>query len=175
VFRLGPPSRKGGVWTETVLHRFNPEKSEGELPVTGLTIGSQDNLYGTTNVTVFRITPPENGRSSWKQTVLRALNGKAYDPAGSLVFDASGNLYGTTYVGSGESLHGSVFRLKPPSKKTGPWTFEVIHGFLGPPDGDFPAANLVFDAHGDLFSTTQAGGTGTKCGGGYGTVFEVSP
>ena len=175
VFRLQPPSMKSGAWTETVLHRFNPEKSDGELPMAGLAIDPRDNLYGTTDVTVFRMTPPKKGLSSWKETVLHTLNGDAYDPEGSLIFDANGNLYGTTYVGSGESLQGSVFRLKPPSKKVGPWTFDVIHGFLGPPDGDFPAANLVFNVNSDFYSTTQAGGTGTKCSGGCGTIFEVEP
>jgi hypothetical protein len=172
-FELRPPSDKGGAWKEAVLQRFNA--GEG-TPSAGMTLDAKGNLYGTTLVTVFRLAPPSAKSGRWKEAILYTLNQDAYGPEGALIFDRSGNLYGTTNVGGGGSLHGSVFELQPPNKKTVAWTFNVMHGFLGPPDGDFPAAGLVFDANGNLYSTTQAGGTGTGCGhGGCGTVFEVSP
>jgi hypothetical protein len=106
---------------------------------------------------------------------LYTFDGEVLDPPGGLTFDEKGNLYSTTNVGNGKSLQGSVFRLRPPNKRED-CTFNVIHGFLGPPDGDFPSASLILDKNGDLCGTRQAGGTGTGCGyGGCGTVFEVSP
>jgi hypothetical protein len=172
-FKLKPPTQKGGAWTETILHRFNQDTSDNGLPSAGLVMDAKGNLYGTTVGTVFRLAPPSAKSSRWRETILYTLGQDAYDPKGALIFDQSGDLYGTTYVGSGGSLQGSVFQLKP--NKNGGWTFGVIHGFLGPPDGDFPTASLVFGKNGDLYSTTQAGGTGQACQGGCGTVFEVSP
>jgi uncharacterized repeat protein (TIGR03803 family) len=176
VFELAPPITKGGAWTETVLHHFNRDTSDNGLPSAGLVMDAKDNLYGTTVGTIFRLAPPSAKSSRWRETILYTFGQNAYDPKGGLIFDQSGNLYGTTYVGGGGSLQGSAFRLKPPNKNAGTWTFGVIHGFLGPPDGEFPTAGLVFGKNGDLYSATQAGGTGTGCGvGGCGTVFEVSP
>ncbi len=172
-FDITPPAKEGGPWTERVLYRFKA-RTDGAYPAAGLTFDTGGYLYGTSDAAVFRMTPPKIGSGPWKQTILYALDNEAYDPKGSLIFDQSGNLYGTTYVGSGESLQGSVFRLKPPSEKGDPWTFAIIHGFLGPPDGDFPAASLTFDNSGHLYGTTQKGGTG-MCSAGCGTAFEVSP
>jgi hypothetical protein len=105
---------------------------------------------------------------------LHGFNGRGdlgYDPESSLVFDQTGNLYGTTNVSGGGALRGDVFRLEPSG---GTWGASVLHGFTGTPDGAFPAAGLTFDKQGNLYSTTQQGGTGA-CSGGCGTVFEVSP
>jgi|HubBroStandDraft_6_1064221.scaffolds.fasta_scaffold87117_3 hypothetical protein len=172
-FQLNPPANKGAAWKEAVLRRFVADQGN---PSAGLTFNGNGNLFGTTLGMIFRLAPPPPKSDGWKETTLYTFNQNAYGPEGALIFNLSGDLYGTTNVGSGESLQGSVFRLKAASKKADPWIFTVIHGFLGPPDGDFPAAGLVFDKNGNLYSTTQAGGTGTGCGhGGCGTVFEVSP
>src|ERR1700733_10298192 len=56
-------------------------------------------------------------------------------PIGSLIFDASGNLYGTTSEGgtgvdhcnTGTGGCGTVFELKP--KGDGSWTEKVLHSF----------------------------------------------
>jgi hypothetical protein len=97
-------------------------------------------------------------------------------PDGPLIFDSSGNLHGTTNVGSGASLRGNVFRLKSPDRTGGAWAFSTEHGFTGIPDGENPAANLIFDKAGNLYSTTQNGGTGSGCSFiGCGTVFEIKP
>ena len=171
-FELKPPINKSAAWKEKVLRRFSAAEAN---PWAGMTFDGNGSLYGTTLTTVFRLSSTKSGR--WKEKVLRGFSyGRGpYNPEAALIFDEAGDLYSTTYIGSGSNLHGSVFRLKPPHKKTGSWALSVIHGFLGPPDGDFPAAGLTFEANGDLYSTTQEGGTGTGCGyGGCGTVFEVS-
>jgi hypothetical protein len=174
-FELYPPGQESGAWAETVLHRFNRNTSDSGLPSAGFVMDAKDNLYGTTVGTAFRLAPPSTRSGHWKETILYTFNQEAYGPEGALIFDQAGNLDGTTNVGNGQSLHGSVFQLRPP-RQGGSWIFGLIHGFLGPPDGDFPAASLIFDKNGDLYSTTQAGGTGTGCGrGGCGTVFEAYP
>jgi hypothetical protein len=179
VFALRP-SKNNGSWTQRMLHRFNGK--DGATPVTGVVFGVNGELFGTTyagadrgNGAVFGLVAPQGGEGPWKEVVLYRFGEDGENPECGLTLDEAGNLYGTTYAGTGNNLHGSVFKLLRP-KKSGVWKLSLLHGFLGPPDGDFPAAGVTFDKNGDLYGTTQAGGTGTECGrGGCGTVFKVSP
>lgn len=91
-----------------------------------------------------------------------------YDPRGGLIFDASGNAYGTT-AGGGTFSEGTVFELSP--TQSGPWTETILYNFAGGSDGAAPIAGLVFDAQGNLYGTTQSFGDCNGCG----TVFELSP
>jgi hypothetical protein len=172
-FELNPPTKKGGAWTETVLHRFNRDTSDNGLPSAGFVRDAKGNLYGTTVGTIFRLAPPSTKSGRWKETILYTFNQDAYGPEGALIFDQSGNLYGTTY--SGNTFSGTVFRLKPPSRTGGAWAFRILYGFTGTQDGAQPAAKLIFDKHGNLNGTTQIGGNGMCNSYGCGTVFEVSP
>jgi len=117
--------------------------------------------------------------STWAQThenLLYSFSG--FDgsyPSAGLIFDAAGNLYGTTLRGgdSGED-DGTVFELTPAAG--GGWTETVLHYFNNSgTDGIEPYAGLIFDAAGNLYGTTFAGGASGNCGGGCGTVFELSP
>ena len=163
---------EGGVWTEKQLHVFTTGNADG-LPSAGVIFDSKANLYGTTVGTIFRLVPPSTKSGRWKETILSTFNNyEAYDPAGALTFDADSNLYGTTQ--SAETSFGTVFRLRPPSRNGDAWAFSILYGFTGSPDGAQPSANLIFDKHGNLYSTTMRGGTGQSCQGGCGTVFEVS-
>jgi hypothetical protein len=174
VFKLQPPSRKGSAWRETILHRFGPRKSDGGIPKAGLIIDSKNNVYGTTAVTAFRMTPPGREHAAWNETILHPLRLHEWDPWGALTFDQEGNLYGTTNAG-GDDYYGTAFRLRRPNRTGGKWILTVLHNFPGSPDGGEPAANLIFDKQGNLYGTTQFGGTGQSCQRGCGTVFEVSP
>ncbi|HTA22105.1 MAG TPA: choice-of-anchor tandem repeat GloVer-containing protein [Terriglobales bacterium] len=90
-------------------------------------------------------------------------------PKGKLVFDGQGNLYGTTYTGGNADV-GTVFELSPAGE--GQWTETILYSFCSQPkcsDGSFPEAGLMFDSAGNLYGTTQNGGTV------WGTVFELSP
>jgi hypothetical protein len=172
-FKLDPPAEKGGTWTEEVLRRFEPREAN---PAAGMTLDSKRNLYGVTAGTLFRLAPPEKS-GLWEETTLYAFCGGGEggcDPEGGLVLDSSGNLYGTTYYGYGSELYGSVFRLKPATKKAGKWVISYLYGFENASDGLYPAARLVFDKAGNLYSTTTGGGRGT-CSRYCGTVFEVKP
>ncbi len=84
-------------------------------------------------------------------------------PAGGLVFDQKGNLYGTTFEGGAQGV-GAVFKVTPAGKET------VLHSFGAPGDGKFPEAGLVFDEKGNLYGTTYGGGAHA-----YGTVFKLTP
>jgi len=176
VFALGPPNRKGGAWTEKQLHVFTTGNAGG-LPSVGVIVDSNGNLYGTTLGTLFRLAPPSKKSDHWERTTLYAFcnqGGGGCEPEGSLILDSSGRLYGTTYYGFGGELYGSVFRLRAPAKKGEAWVVDYLYGFLSAPDGLYPAAQLVFDKAGNLYSTTTGGGRGS-CSRYCGTVFEVSP
>ena len=102
VFELSPSA--GGGWSETVLHSFDPDGSDGLFPQSGLIFDAAGNLYGTTigggtydYGTVFELSPTPGG--GWTERVLYSFgNGTdgAY-PFYAAIFDAGGNLYGTTF------------------------------------------------------------------------------
>jgi len=125
--------------------------------------------------TVFELAREAKG--SWTEKVLRSFsdNGKdGFGPYGGLIFDASGNLYGTTYYGgntpdcNSNTGCGTVFELTPDT--SGRWKEKILHNFNGT-DGAGPYARLIFDASGNLYGTTVAGGI---YDGGVGTVFELT-
>src|ERR1035438_1221071 len=111
--------------------------------------------------------------STWaaaQEKVLHNFNHDGTDgwrPEAGLIFDAAGNLYGTTSQG-GSSGVGTVFELTPATGGT--WTEKVLHSFGGGADGGYPEAGLILDAAGNLYGTTQWGGTST-----VGAVFELTP
>jgi hypothetical protein len=179
VFKLTPPRRKGGQWTQTLLHRFDGQ--DGANSAAGVVFDRNGNLYGTTTYgpphgygLVFELKKPSGKTHSWRETVLHLFT-DGFDggyPAAGLVFDSRGNLYGTT---TSSSAQGNVFRIRRPIRG-GQWDFTVLYTFTGNPDGAQPSAPLVLDPARNIYSTTIDGGAGTGCGYGHcGTVFEVSP
>jgi uncharacterized repeat protein (TIGR03803 family) len=151
-----------------VLYRFTGR--DGAIPHGGVIFDAAGNLYGTTHNggtsgygTVFQLTP------SGALNVLHSFTGGsdgAY-PAGGLIADTAGNLYGTTY-GGGTGGQGAVFQLTPAG------ALNVLHSFTGGGDGGRPAADLIADAAGNLYGTTALGGANTSCPAGCGTVFELA-
>jgi uncharacterized repeat protein (TIGR03803 family) len=183
VFELSPKS--DGTWTEKVIHSFNDNGTDGYFPYAGVILDSAGNLYGTTVAglnamtggTVFRLSPGKDG--SWKESVLHSFGsyGKhGGQPYGGLIFDSSGNLYGTT-LGGGPYHSGAVFELTP--NGDGIWPVTVLHSFTGSSrystDGSHPHDSLIFDSAGNLYGTTLDGGNFANCGGGCGVVFELKP
>ena len=140
----------------------------------GLTFDSKGNLYGVTTGggdygvgSIFEMT--RNSKGVWTVTTLHSFDGTdGSSPNGDLIFDAAGNLYGTTPDG-GAYDGGTVFELSPGSSG---WTFSVLYSFcevLGCPDGGAPSAGLVQDESGDLIGTAGAGLYY------MGVVFELTP
>ncbi|MGB9253906.1 MAG: choice-of-anchor tandem repeat GloVer-containing protein [Candidatus Korobacteraceae bacterium] len=178
VYELSP---NGGRWTETVLYSFQCG-TDGQNPIGGLIMDSASNLYGTTNFggansggTVFELSP--SGGGSWTFQLLYSL---AYDgtfdfviygPTGTLTMDASGSLYGTTFMDGAYSA-GSVFKLTP---QNGSWSYTSLHDFTAGFDGSNPFGNVVMDANGNVYGTAGQGG-GNECNGlSCGDVWEITP
>ena len=148
-----------------VLYRFT-NGADGGGPAAGLIRDAAGNLYSTTVEggvsnfgTVFKLD------STGTETVLHSFAGSldgAYPLAG-LVRDAAGNLYGTT-ESYGPFRAGTVFKLDSTGAET------VLHSFAAPPDGAYPYAGLVRDTAGNLYGTTNGGGSF-----GAGTVFKLDP
>ena len=164
---------------EHVLHSFTGGK-DGCNPLSGVTLGRDGYLYGTTvgwcgpyYGTVFKISP------KGAETVLHVFRQWAGGalPYSDVILDDDGNVYGTTYSGGGNG-YGTVFQISP----TGQYT--ILHSFCRPPqcvDGMEPWGGLVRDAQGNLYGTTDGGGNvgaTNTCAGDYytcGTVFKLSP
>jgi uncharacterized repeat protein (TIGR03803 family) len=98
--------------------------------------------------------------------------GDGGEPFSTVVFDSSGNIYGTTFTGGAHNM-GTVFKLTPSG---GGYTESVVYSFAGGNDGAQPLDGLTFDTAGNLYGTTSAGGSTTACSGeGCGTVFKLTP
>ena len=95
--------------------------------------------------------------AEWKEKVLYSFQGGANGsvPAGGVVFDKAGNLYGVTF-------DNVVFQLKPPVQKGRAWTENKLYVFQGKKrgDGSIPSGGLVIDSAGNLYGVTACGGTG---------------
>ncbi len=158
----------GGSYTPTTLVSFNG--AIGQYPDAGLVADAAGDLFGTTQVgganddgTVFELM--NNAGGSYTPTTLVNFDGTngAIAQAG-LIFDAAGNLFGTTAYG-GANNDGTVFELV--NNGGGSYTPTTLVNFDGT-NGANPYASLISDAAGDLFGTTQGGGAN-----GDGTVFEL--
>ncbi len=177
VFELSPSS--GGTWTESILYAF-AGGSDGDRPSGAVALDASGNVYGVTELggannygIVYKLT---HGSSGWTETILHSFAGGsdgAY-PLYRVVFDASGNLYGTTQGGGNPECNGGcgvIFKLSPTASG---WTESVIYSFTGLADGSRPAS-LIFDASGNLFGAAIGGGNLTSCSNGCGTIFRLTP
>lgn len=165
VFKLTPSDNR---WTESVIHNFTG--LDGGRPMSGVIFDNAGNLYGTTTVgglhgkgNVYQLTPSESG---WVATTLYSFAGGSdgENPVGGLIFDQSGNLYGTTPSG-GSGGGGTLFEL---SRSEGTWSFRLLHSWSGLPNGG-PQDMLAMDAAGNLYGTAYGDGAF-----GYGSVFKLT-
>jgi uncharacterized repeat protein (TIGR03803 family) len=161
---------------------------DGSEPDGALLSDGVGNFYGTTSGgglkscglstpfcgIVFKVSVGTNGTLT--ETVLYKFQGgnDGASPAGSLIFDHSGSLYGTTVTGgdpavcNGEGC-GTVFKLSPNANST--WTETVLYRFLGSTDVAQPALGVVMDSAGNLYGASQ-GGCIEECNG---TIFKLKP
>ena len=164
-----------------------------QIPLRGVVLGGNGDLYGTAveggcnqlpvEVALsFSLTARAGRDVPWTGNACStapatARTAVSTNPESGLIFDASGDLYGTAL--GGYTHGGVVFRLKPP-KSGSSWPLTVLENFTtGVPRRllDHPTAGLVFDNKGNLYSTTEDNGAvqAQSCQGGCGTVYEVSP
>ena len=185
-------AKRNGNFTMDPLYSFRGG-SDGEFPLRPMTIGPNGSLYGTTVGggegtcsfdgstgcgIAFNLTPgptfPKTPFTPWDEKILYRFTGAGDggSPFTTLLFDSSGNMYGTTVFGGTSNL-GTVFKLT--STGGGNYTESVIYSFAGGMDGENPYDGLIADTAGNYYGTTANGGGSTNCSAGCGTVFELSP
>ncbi len=179
VFKL-TPARSG--YTETVLHRFQGG-GDGSAPFGGLIEDATGALYGATTKgggpgcpgsgssgcgVVYKLSLIHGG---YKEHVLHRFSGNDGASPISSLLNLDGTLFGTTTAGGPLGL-GTVFALTPSGSR---YTRRVIYSFQGGSDGATPAANLIADASGALYSTTESGGGSSCWDSACGTVFKLTP
>jgi uncharacterized repeat protein (TIGR03803 family) len=173
VFELSPNGMGG--WTGTIIHHFRI------FPVGFLVVNSAGNVYGTTYFggtgscsggcgTVWELTL-EAGK--WTASVLYSFQGGSADgssPYAGVVFDSSGNIYGTTSSGGTDGL-GTVYELAFNGTS---YQEKILWNFNGT-DGFNPLDSLIL-VGGNLYGTTEYGGPSySSTTLGSGVVFELTP
>jgi uncharacterized repeat protein (TIGR03803 family) len=171
VYRLTPPISSCRfvpcMWHLTTLHAF--EGTDGSYPqMVNPVFDARRNLYGTTIAggfgagTVFKVTP------SGQWTLVHSFTGAdGSAPTSGVIFDQTGNLYGTTSTNAGGAAGGTIYQLVPSG---GGWAINTLHAFQPATDGYNPRGGVIRDAQGNLYGATTSGGPG-----GGGTIYELSP
>jgi hypothetical protein len=174
-FQLKAPATAGGPWTENVLYNFGAVLNDGQAPVNGV-IFRAGAIYGaaaaggpTGDGSIFQLVQ-KNG--VWSENTLYSFTGLnqggGSDPGG-VIFDAAGNLYGTTFSGGKAQCRcGMIYELSPPSVTGNPWQETTLYSFTGHADGANPAAPLWRDKTGNLYGTAVEGSLR-----GNGTAFKL--
>jgi uncharacterized repeat protein (TIGR03803 family) len=149
VFRLSPDGK------QTPLYSFSGG-ADGHYAYGGLVQDKAGSLYG---VTIFGGAYGEGNvfklDSTGALTVLHDFAGRpdGSTPEDALITDKAGNFYGVTpFGGYGPGI---IFKLTPDGKET------ILHNFAdGQNDGAYPYGGVTMDAHGNLYGTTNDGGSG---------------
>ena len=172
IFKIAP----GGVFTTIIS--LAPRKNMANVlayPESSLVADNAGNLYGADVAggslglgSVFELSP--TGKVKALHDFGPLPDGRY--PYANIIRDSAGNWYGTTSQGGASNNNGTVFKVAPDGTET------VLHSFSGAPDGSYPMAGLILDKSGNLYGTTESGGTGTGCVSsppGCGTVFKITP
>ena len=138
---------------ETVLYTFTGG-ADGKGPYAGVVLDSTGNLYGTTYYGGTGAGIAYKVDTAGHETVLHTFTGgtDGGNPFAGVIRDSAGNLRGTTYFG-GTGGAGVVYKLDPTGQET------VLYSFTGGADGGFPYAGVIRDPAGNLYGTTDLGGT----------------
>jgi len=187
VFRL---TTHGSGWVFNSLYRFQGGSDgwdtydpvvfgpDGALYGTTFAGGAWGNCYGSSCGTVFKLMPPatfcKNVQCPWIETLLHRFNlydgGEPVSGYG-LIFDQSGNLYGTTEIGGSSDCGGFgcgvVYKLGPTNSG---WDESVIYAFTMGANGYIPKSGVIFDKFGNLYGTTTKGGIYDQ-----GALFQLTP
>ncbi|HSC18566.1 MAG TPA: choice-of-anchor tandem repeat GloVer-containing protein [Rhizomicrobium sp.] len=198
IFRLSPAARG---WSFDVLYSFcrKDNCADGKFPSGGLSyVGMASGapydgtsaLYGvasqggkTGGGVAYSLTPQPD--AAWSETALYAFCRQkdckdGLFPQGGTTPDADGNLFGATFGGGGRSGQGVAYKLAQ-DVQLGAWQETVLHRFCTQQscaDGYPPISGLVLDSAGNLFGTSQFGGTIAGCppfNSWCGVVFKIAP
>jgi hypothetical protein len=164
VFEISP---SGSGWAETSIYNFTVH--ENNAPYWGLAMGRGHTMYGTATYAAFKITST-NGVEWEKATIYQFTEGiSGTIPTGTLITDAKGRLYGTSYS-SGLSGYSTAFQLSPPTATGTAWTETTLANFAEGFNAGQPNGGVVFGKAGELYGVTAGGGAGA-----FGAVFAVAP
>jgi len=169
------PSQSG--WTANLLYSF--DNITGASPSGPLVLDDAGNLYGTATYggsmagfcqssgcgTVFELKKASGG---WTLSVLYTFSGDSdgAHPTAGLVFDKSGNLFGTASYAGNSLASGTVFELSP---FAGAWTESTVYTFGAKGDGATPISGLTPGGSGIFYGTTEFGGANN-----LGTVYQLT-
>src|SRR5208282_1778595 len=171
------PNGQGG-WNGNTIYTFSNATKDGETPFGTLVLDNAGNLYGTAygggahgDGAVYKLTLVTTGKKkgTWTEKLLYSFKGGTKDgsnPWAGIMFDASGNIYGTTRLsGKYNYQGGTVYELVADDGK---YKEKILWSFNNT-DGGEPYDSLLLDG-GNLYGTTSQGGSN-----GDGVVFEVTP
>ncbi len=178
VFSLTPGA---GGWTLDDLYDFTGG-TDGAYPNRGLAMAGDGSIFGTTqgggngvagsgDGVLFELRQLTAG-NPYTLEVQHTFSGEPDGsiPVAGLYVDANGTFWGTTTTGGSDNL-GTVFELYPDRIVVERWHYLQEHSFAGgTTDGANPQSLLTEDKNGNLYGTTNAGGSA-----GEGTVFLLTP
>lgn len=173
IYKLSPGAKS---WTFTTIHAFS--YGDGAYPMGSLIMDSAGNIYGSTNGggstynggVAFKLSPTKTG---WKETLLHVF-GAPTDGAepSSLIFDASGNLFGSVPLSTNANFdqeNGYVFKLSRDARGT--WNESVVYRFPQGTNVPFPNSSLIWNHT----KTGLIGTFGPYSSDPAGAVYEVAP
>lgn len=163
--------------TFTIIHEFGGGSPNPILPYTGVTLGPDGLLYGTTMMggkdnkgTIYRVATDGSGF-----TVLHEFNGgNGMNPQGTLVVGTDGMLYGTTIIG-GSNDYGTIYRISTSGAHEVLYSFPSLgsfnsEGLATNATGAYPRSGLTLAADGNLYGTAYRGAEF-----GHGSIFRLTP
>lgn len=197
VFALVPGSH--GKRRHQLLYSFCAKAAcvDGSQPIAPVIVDVAGNLYGTTSTggqanvgTVFELMPNAD-RSKWTLKVIHdfcdpnaadCADGSSPPEDANLtyagatsgaLYDGDSPLYGAAGSSGGTNNHGGIVYQLTPVEGTRRWKEKILYSFCsasGCSDGETPASALTLDGAGNLYGTTNLGGSANQ-----GTIFELSP
>lgn len=175
IYGAGPGGVSGMLYeistagTATMLYNFTG--AHGGTEPNNIVVTSSGEIYGTTfyggaaNMgTVYRTD------ATGRETVLHSFTGGtdgAIPPPGPVAVDSAGNVYGTTAHG-GAFDQGVVYKIDASGTQT------ILHSFTDGADGGYPYGGVILGEDGNLYGTTEGGGSGSLTGIQEGVVFKMS-
>ncbi len=161
----------------TTLYEFCSQTNcaDGYGPFSGLTLGNDGNLYGTTvygganlGGVAFKLTPP--GLLTILHNFCEQTNcADGAQPTRPLIQAPDGNLYGVTFDGGSANCNGgcgTIFEMSTTGQFANRYSFCPV---VGCADGAWPNG-IALGSDGNFYGTTEVGGAMN-----YGTIFETTP